>query len=52
MKGWPGCFAGLPSEDLVHHFSFVGHVTLGRFLALYEAYKMTLGVADIHEAGV
>lgn len=45
---------GYEQEDLIHHFpSFVGHMTLARFLALYEAYKMTLGVAGhIAEAGV
>ena len=45
---------GYSAEDLIHHFpSFVGHMTLSRFLALYEAYKMTLGVAGhIAEAGV
>ena len=45
---------GYASEDLLHYFpSFVGHMTLARFLALYEAYKMTLGVAGhIAEAGV
>ncbi len=45
---------GYENEDLIHHFpSFVGHMTLSRFLALYEAYKMTLGVAGhIAEAGV
>ena len=45
---------GYEPEDLIHHFpSFVGHMTLSRFLALYEAYKMTLGVAGhIAEAGV
>lgn len=45
---------GYTSEDLLHHFpSFVGHMTLSRFIALYEAYKMTLGVAGhIAEAGV
>ena len=45
---------GYSAEDLVHHFpSFVGHMTLSRFLALYEAYKMTLGVAGhMAEAGV
>jgi hypothetical protein len=45
---------GYDAEDLIHHFpSFVGHMTLSRFLALYEAYKMTLGVAGhIAEAGV
>jgi hypothetical protein len=41
-------------EDLLHHFpSFVGHMTLSRFLGLYELYKMTLGVAGhIGEIGV
>ena len=45
---------GYSQEDLIHHFpSFVGHMTLSRFLALYEVYKMTLGVAGhIAEAGV
>jgi predicted O-methyltransferase YrrM len=45
---------GYSAEDLIHNFpSFVGHMTLSRFLALYEAYKMTLGVAGhIAEAGV
>jgi hypothetical protein len=45
---------GYETEDLIHQFpSFVGHMTLSRFLALYEAYKMTLGVAGhIAEAGV
>lgn len=45
---------GYATEDLIHHFpSFVGHMTLARFMALYELYKMTLGVAGhIAEAGV
>lgn len=45
---------GYEPEDLLHHFpSFVGHMTISRFLALYELYKMTLGVAGhIAEAGV
>jgi Methyltransferase domain len=45
---------GYDTEDLIHHFpSFVGHMTLSRFLVLYEAYKMALGVAGhIAEAGV
>jgi hypothetical protein len=45
---------GYDQEDFIHHFpSFVGHMTLSRFLALYEVYKMTLGVAGhIAEAGV
>ena len=45
---------GYSKEDLIHHFpSFVGHMTLSRFIALYELYKMTLGVAGhIAECGV
>ena len=45
---------GYDREDLIHHFpSFVGHMTLSRFLVIYELYKMTLGVAGhIAEAGV
>lgn len=45
---------GYKQEDLIHHFpSFVGHMTISKFLALYEIYKMTLGVAGhIAEAGV
>lgn len=45
---------GFSDEDYLHHFpAFVGHLTLARFLALYEAYKMTLGVAGhIAEIGV
>ncbi len=45
---------GYDKEDLIHHFpSFAGHMTLSKFLALYEIYKMTLGVAGhIAEAGV
>ena len=45
---------GYDKEDLIHHFpSFVGHMTLARFVALYELYKMVLGVAGhIAEAGV
>ena len=40
--------------DYIHHFpAFVGHMTLARFLSLYEAYKLTLGVAGhIAEIGV
>lgn len=45
---------GYEKEDLVHHFpSFVGHMSLSRFLVFYELYKRTLGVAGhIAEAGV
>lgn len=41
-------------DDYFHHFpAFVGHMTLSRFLALYEAYKITLGVSGhIAEIGV
>ncbi len=40
-------------EDFVHHFPcFVGHMTLSRFLVLYECYKTTLGVSGhIAEVG-
>ena len=45
---------GFDTPDYIHHFpAFVGHMTLARFLSLYEAYKMTLGVAGhIAEIGV
>jgi hypothetical protein len=45
---------GYPPEDLVHHFPlFAGHVCLGRYLALYEAYKLTAGLTGhIAEAGI
>jgi predicted O-methyltransferase YrrM len=45
---------GYSMEDLIHHFpAFVGQMTLGRFLCLYEAYKATLGLAGhIAEVGV
>ena len=45
---------GYSFEDLLHHFpAFVGHMTLARFLCLYEAYKSTLGLAGhIAEVGV
>lgn len=40
--------------DYVNHFpAFIGHMTLARFLQLYEAYKMTMEVAGhIAEVGV
>lgn len=46
--------SGYTPTDLIHHFpAFAGHVCLGRYLALYEAYKMVLGTAGhIAEAGV
>jgi|GEM_PF-5440802 len=45
---------GYSTEDFLHHFpAFVGQMTLGRFLCLYEAYKATLGLAGhIAEVGV
>lgn len=45
---------GHPKEDLIHHFpAFVGHQTISRFLALYELYKMTTGIAGhLAEIGV
>src|SRR5438270_5666303 len=45
---------GYSFEDLLHHFpAFVGHMTIARFLCLYEAYKATLGLAGhIAEVGV
>ncbi|MBL8517735.1 MAG: class I SAM-dependent methyltransferase [Betaproteobacteria bacterium] len=44
----------VPAEDLIHHYpAFAGHVCLARHLALYEAYKLTIGLAGhIAEAGV
>jgi hypothetical protein len=41
-------------SDLIHHApAFAGHVNLARYLALYEAYKMTLPFAGhIAEAGI
>ena len=43
---------GYEIDDFVHHFPcFVGHMTLSRFLALYECYKKVLGLAG-HLAGV
>jgi predicted O-methyltransferase YrrM len=58
----PGYWKGLDEilkldferTDYIHHFpAFVGHLTIARFLSLYEAYKMTLGVAGhIAEVGV
>ena len=43
---------GYEIDDFVHHFPcFVGHMTISRFLVLYEAYKMTLGISG-HVADV
>jgi hypothetical protein len=45
---------GISKQDLIHQFPvFIGHQTLAREIALYEAYKMTLDVAGhIAEIGV
>jgi hypothetical protein len=45
---------GYEVEDFIHHFPcFVGHLTLARFLSLYECYQRTLGVAGhVAEVGV
>ena len=45
---------GYTPEELIHHApAFAGHMNIGRFLALYEAYKMTLPYAGhIAEAGI
>jgi len=41
-------------EDIIEHFpAFVGHMTISRFLGLYELYNKTLGVAGhIAEVGI
>ena len=37
---------GYSFQDLLEHYpAFVGHMTISRFLGLYEMYKKTLGVA-------
>ncbi len=37
---------GFDVTDYIHYFpAFAGHLTIARFISLYEAYKMTLGVA-------
>jgi hypothetical protein len=45
---------GYSVEDYLHHFpAFVGHMTLGRTLTLYELYKKTLGLSGhIADVGV
>lgn len=45
---------GFDTTDYINHFpAFVGHMTLARYLSLYEAYKMTKDVAGhIAEAGM
>jgi hypothetical protein len=45
---------GYEFEDYIHYFPcFVGHMTLARYLSIYECYKQTLGIAgNIAEVGV
>lgn len=45
---------GFDTSDYINHFpAFVGHMTLARYLSLYEAYKMVKNVAGhIAEAGL
>lgn len=45
---------GYDPADLIHHApAFAGHMNIGRYLALYEAYKMALPYAGhIAEAGM
>lgn len=45
---------GYDQEDFIHHFpAFTGHMTIARFLSLYEAYKMVKDVAGhVAEVGV
>lgn len=45
---------GFHQKDLVHYFpSFTGHMTLARYLVMYDVYRMTLGIAGhIAELGV
>ncbi len=45
---------GFSTSDYINHFpAFVGHMTLARYLSLYEGYKMVKDVAGhIAEAGV
>jgi len=45
---------GIPPADLIHHApAFAGHMNLGRYLAIYEAYKMALPyTGHIAEAGI
>jgi hypothetical protein len=45
---------GISPHDLIHHApAYAGHMNLGRYLALYEAYKQTLPFAGhIAEAGI
>ncbi len=45
---------GYETSDFIQEFpAFTGHMTIARYISLYEAYKMTLGVAGhIAEIGV
>jgi hypothetical protein len=45
---------GIAPADLIHHApAFAGHINLARYLALYEAYKMSLPITGhIAEAGI
>ena len=45
---------GISPSDLLHHApGYVGHMNIGRYLALYEAYKMTLPyLGHVAEAGI
>lgn len=45
---------GYAADDLIHQYpAFAGAQNIARYLAIYEAYKMTLGIAGhIAEAGV
>jgi hypothetical protein len=45
---------GVSPSDLIHHApAFAGHMNLGRFLALYEGYKMALPYAGhVAEVGI
>lgn len=45
---------GYTAEDYIHHFPcFTGHLSMARFLSLYESYRKTLGIAGhIADVGV
>lgn len=45
---------GYTEEDFIHHYPcFTGHLTMARFLSLYEVYQKTLGIAGhIADVGV
>lgn len=46
--------AGYSEEDYIHHYPcFTGHLTMARFISLYECYQKTLGIAGhIADVGV